>query len=337
MSTIQTQGTMVHLQSGLNISSGVQRNTQESAFTSGVVDVTTVGEMIALGDVIVPKQVFLKLVTGDPVKIGFDGAAYPLRLNAENESMILALDVESNAFERSRIVTVDDVGGSLGGTWFDMADLLGPVRVWMNIPTAINAEGRITYGAPVDDDVVIVAGNFFTKKAVLDAANNEYTTIAELSALIDDLDNVLASDDGVIISVAAADPGSSGNNISMSLGSSNVGTMEVDEALTGGFDQSVVPPVPEGGRLIPIPYVGDSLASAVASALQNFLDADGAFTATVAGDVVTVQDISPESRAPITDLNTGFTVSRDLLVTVIPQVHLLSIGSSQVAMAIAPI
>lgn len=101
---------------------------------------------------------------------------------------------------------------------------------------AVAATGSITYGAPDNGDTVIVDGNTFTKVAAAPGAG-EFSTIAELEALVEAVAGVNSSEDGTTVSITAATPGAAGNSITLALGGGNTGTMSVSGAtLTGGED-----------------------------------------------------------------------------------------------------
>lgn len=80
---------------------------------------------------------------------------------------------------------------------------------------AIAATGTVTYGSPSNADTITVSGQVFTKVASGPAAN-EFSTIAELTALIQALTNVNATDNGSVITITAATAGAAGNAITLS-------------------------------------------------------------------------------------------------------------------------
>lgn len=101
-------------------------------------------------------------------------------------------------------------------------------------PPAAAASGTITYGAPDNGDGVEVAGEWFFKVAS-NPAGGQFTTIAQLTALIDALADVTATDDGSTIAIVAAANGTAGNSITLSVDGDNTGTLAVSGAtLTGG-------------------------------------------------------------------------------------------------------
>lgn len=79
--------------------------------------------------------------------------------------------------------------------------------------SAAKASGTVTYGSPSNGDTITIAGTVFTKAASGGAA--AFSTIAELTALIDALASVSATDNGTTITILAATPGTAGNAITM--------------------------------------------------------------------------------------------------------------------------
>lgn len=79
---------------------------------------------------------------------------------------------------------------------------------------AVAATGTVTYGAPTNGDTITVGGTVFTKAAA--PSPTEFSTIAELTALIQNLAAVNASDNGAVITITAATPGPGGNAITLS-------------------------------------------------------------------------------------------------------------------------
>lgn len=253
MSTIQTQVAIVHLESGLNMTGAVQTVSGESSFSTGAVTVTSAGETTDPGDVITPKVVCIKLVSGDPLKIGIGGTDYPFRLQEAGESTLLRLDVEGLR-EVTTLTTQADVNGSLNGKhivlrelgdaivwpWFDAGTKATGTITFGTPALAVAATGTITFGTPVDGDEVIVNGSFFTKVASLPGVD-EFTNVAELEALIEAVTGVGSVVAGSDITITASATGTAGNGITLALGSGNTGTMAISGAtLTGGTEGSSV-------------------------------------------------------------------------------------------------
>lgn len=124
MSNIQSQFNVVHADSGLNLASAVVRSSSESAFTPIAITVTTADEVVDLGDVVTAKQVFIKMISGDPLLIGFDGATYPMRLVDAKEWMAVRLNVEG-IVETSTVTTIAESGGNLANKYFVLTDVNG--------------------------------------------------------------------------------------------------------------------------------------------------------------------------------------------------------------------
>lgn len=102
------------------------------------------------------------------------------------------------------------------------------------------SSGSITYGAPEAGDTVVVAGHVFTKVAASPAAN-QFSSIAELTALIQALSEVNATDNGSTIMIVAATIGTGGDAITLSVDGDNTGTLAVSGAtLTGGAHADTV-------------------------------------------------------------------------------------------------
>ena len=177
MSTIQTQVTFVHLESGLAVPSITQRTSFGSQFSANAVEVTTTSEVVNLGDIVLPKQIMVKLVSGDPIRVGLDygtdGVKYPFRLTDPDESMLLRLNVEG-LLEVSTAQTVADVAGSLNDKFFTLADRNGEVKVVITNDgaTGITSTGRV---------VVVTISNDATNAEVASAIVTAFTTDEELS------------------------------------------------------------------------------------------------------------------------------------------------------------
>lgn len=129
-------------------------------------------------------------------------------------------------------VTVEDFAAG------DLTAASGTLEVTDNdgIDSETAATGSITYGAPADTDTVIVNGTTFTKVAAAPGAG-EFTSIAELEALIEALTGINSSQDGTTIAITSQATGAGGNAITLALGEENTGTMAISGAtLTGGVD-----------------------------------------------------------------------------------------------------
>lgn len=108
------------------------------------------------------------------------------------------------------------------------------IKPFLGIAKGTYAVATITYGSPVNDDTVVVNGSTFTKKASGNGTT-QFSTIAELTSLINALANIHATNDGSIITITADAVGEAGNAYTLALGGSNSGTMAISGAtFTGG-------------------------------------------------------------------------------------------------------
>jgi hypothetical protein len=332
MATVQTQINLVHLQSGVPVPSVTQRTSIGSQFAANVISVGTTDETIPLGDITTPKQVMVKLISGDAVRVGLDGTTYPFRLTDADEAMLLRLDVEG-IVETSTVTTVADAASSLSGKYFDIYEVGDlPVRVWMNM-AATPASGSIAYGSPANTDTLVVNGTTFTKVAATPGAN-EFTDISELNTLVTALSGISSTSDGSIISIVADAAGTAGNSITLAKTGSAL-TLS-GATLTGGSATSSAPSVPGGGRLLPVVIVEDSANGVVATAINEALNADAAFSVSVATNVVTFTDKHTGTRTNIAAGDSGFSVATTQQGAASPVIHLKSTGTSQVVVAVAP-
>ncbi len=110
-----------------------------------------------------------------------------------------------------------------------------------------SAKGSITFGVPVAADMILINGSGFQYDET--PGENQYSTIAELTTLINNLADVNATDDGEVITVVASAPGAAGNALTLALGESNAGTMEISgDTLTGGVDATYTDKIDLGGE-----------------------------------------------------------------------------------------
>ncbi|MFC5559178.1 beta strand repeat-containing protein [Ureibacillus thermophilus] len=102
---------------------------------------------------------------------------------------------------------------------------LGPVNVTTQGADAVAAKGTINFSTLNDNDTVVVDGNTFTKVASNpDQANGEFSNADELTALINALPSVNASNNNGTITVTAATPGNAGNGIQFDV-AGTIGTL----------------------------------------------------------------------------------------------------------------
>lgn len=105
------------------------------------------------------------------------------------------------------------------------------------------ASGVLTFGAPSDGSTVIVTGPdggpyTFTKVAATPAAN-EFTAIAELTALLDAIDGLAATDDGTDITLTVTTAGEAANAWTVT-GTSSYSALNI--TFSGGADSDLQTP-----------------------------------------------------------------------------------------------
>jgi hypothetical protein len=223
--TIQTQIALIHIESGLPANSAVQRTSVGSNFSPLVVTVGASDETVDLGDVTTPKQVMLKLISGDAVRVGLDGSTYPFRLTDADEAMLLRLDTEG-IVEVSQVETLADVAGSLNDKYFLLTDWNGEVKVVITNDgvTALTSSGRVvvvTIANNADDDTVAsaIVAAFVSDSDFTASASGPVVTFRDKHT--GTRSNVAAGDSG--FSVATQQQGAASPVIHMkSLGSSQV-------------------------------------------------------------------------------------------------------------------
>ena len=114
-------------------------------------------------------------------------------------------------------------------------DLTAHIKPFLGIYAGSQAQGFITYGVPSNNDTVIVSGTTLTKVAS-NPTGNQFTTIAQLTALICNISGLTATNNGSIITIQAIAAGAAGNAYTLALGV-HVGSMTVSGAtLTGGLN-----------------------------------------------------------------------------------------------------
>ena len=331
--TIQSQVSLVQAESGIALGSAVQRTSTEDGFILYSSELTTVFQTLQFGDVVNARNIFIKLISGDSVLVSVDnGATFPLLLSGAGDPMLLGMDSRST----SSITCVADVEGSLGGKYFIIHDLDGPVWVWLDTGNGngVAASGSILYGVPEDSDTVIVNGTTLTKVAS-GPVGNEFTTIAELEALIEAIININASQDGTIVSISASAIGTEGNAYTLALGT-NTGTMTISGGtLTGGINSSIAP-IATTQRLLPVAIASGDTASVVADKVAAALNADDSFLCpNPAAATLSITDTKAGTRTTITAGTSTFT-NPSTVFTPAAVVKVKSQSNSQIVVAIAP-
>lgn len=160
-------------------------------------------------------------VDGTTFTIGDD---VPIDINnidtmAESLAALVEALADVNATALSNVVTVEAATPGTAGNSITLAVTSAGSNIAISGSTlsggaaAVAASSTITYGAPSNGDTLSVAGSTFTKAAA--GSGTEFSTIGELTALINALATVNATDNGTTITVTAATPGAAGNAITI--------------------------------------------------------------------------------------------------------------------------
>lgn len=329
---------LLHQDTGASFVVSAQRTATAPGFSVQSIEVGSTDETVDTSEFLSPRHVMLRLMSGDDVQVGLDGSTYPFRLSGANDFSIFRLDVEGIR-ETSTITAGADTAGSLAGDYLDLTDRNGTVRVWF-ADDGVAATGTITYGVPGAGDGVTVAGFSFFEAV-------DFTSIETLTAAIDALTNVSATDDGTTITIVASTKGTAGNALDLALDVANTGTMAAASggvaippgaagSLAGGVDPATAPATPAGGRLLQVDYLRGDTAGTIAAAIQAVLDADEEFSATVSEALVTVTDAHVGARTDISAGTTGWTVATTQQGAASQAIHLKSAGTSQVLVGVIP-
>ena len=99
------------------------------------------------------------------------------------------------------------------------------------------SSGTVTYGSPSNGDTLVVNGHTFTKVAS-SPGTDEFSSISELTDLIDALNDVGATDNGTVITITAEFTGVAGDEITLSKTGSAL-TLS-GATLAGGVDPNAI-------------------------------------------------------------------------------------------------
>lgn len=125
-----------------------------------------------------------------------------------------------NASSASNVVTVTAATSGAAGNSITMSTVSVGPNITVSGATlsgganAVAATGSVTYGAPSNGDTITVAGTTFTKAGVGNGTT-DFSTISELTTLINGLASVNATDNGSVITITAATSGVAGNAITL--------------------------------------------------------------------------------------------------------------------------
>jgi hypothetical protein len=333
MSTISTSIQIQNQETLIPFFVNTTRSTDKPGFSADEIALTTT-EYAVPTNYPSPRNVMLRLVSGDDVQVGtVTTGPYPLRLSGVDDHILLRLNVEGLR-EITTVVCEADVNGSVNGKYFEIREY-GDTKVWVWYDAGINASGTITYGSPSNGDTVVVNGTTFTKAAA--GSPTEFSTIGELEALIEALTGINASENGTVITVTAAAPGTAGNAITLTKTGSAL-TLS-GAILTGGAATGATAPTVTTERLIGVTIAANATATTIATATATALDADSAFSCpapAAATIVITDAHTGTRNTATYGTLTTWDAPTETQAGAASPTVYLKSAGTSQVVVAVAP-
>ena len=356
MSTILTSATISNEESGFNLSGSKQRTTIESGFSGDSLSVSTSDEVVALGDFTTARNIMLKHLSGDDLRIGLDGSTYPFRLSL-GEVTLFRLDVETNV-ETATIVAEADTDTSLSSKYLVLNDKDGSVWVWFS--TGEQAVVTLTMDTqPTDGDTIVIGSRTYTWEGTLTEVDGNIWIGADLAAAKLNLGYAIAasggtpgtdyatamtantevtiaafvSDDAVFTAILA---GIAANSFTSTIDVTG-GNVFSAATLTGGTAASTAP-AGSPNRKLQVDVVANSTDLVIAVALAAGLDADSQFASAVPTTAtVTVSDAHSGTRTDAADGDTGWaapTTTQQGAAS--PTIHMKSLGTTQVAVGIAP-
>lgn len=147
MSTIRSNIRITHQESGIAFAINSSRTSTDPGIALENITVGTSDEVVDVSEYGAPRNILLRLMSGDDLRVGLGGATYPFRLSGAGDFMVLRLDVEGIR-EISTITAGADVAGSLDGDYLDLTDRNGTVRVWFDVdngstPPSTPGSGRL--------------------------------------------------------------------------------------------------------------------------------------------------------------------------------------------------
>jgi hypothetical protein len=112
--------------------SSFRRNSQHPG--SSIVEITVGStEESVTSDAPTPRNVFLRLMSGDDLQVGVATGEYPFRLSGGNDTMLLRLDVEGLRETSSVVVTAENANTTLHEQFFTLEGLSGSWGVWFDV------------------------------------------------------------------------------------------------------------------------------------------------------------------------------------------------------------
>jgi hypothetical protein len=291
MSKFTTQTTIQNSTAGANFVAPRTWTSPEDVYVNVALTLTTSVTTVDTSTLITPKVYQFRMLTGDVAEISFDnGVTYPFSISGDGDVCQLRNNLEALR-EVSTVTTTADSGGDLSGTYFDVEDYNGTVRVWMNIASRAEVSTIVceadTYGS-LDATYFDLEDQTGTVRVYFNMALRERTTIACLADTAGSLDET-----GFIVY-------DSNGSIGVWFDHTGAGTAPADVA-AADF-QIAITSVVNGDSAL-------TVMTEVATALSGW----GSWTVTDDGvDTVTIDDLSTGARTDATDsasAPSGFTIT----------------------------
>jgi hypothetical protein len=149
-----------------------QFTTEENASINGELLIVGTADMtVPVGEVVLPRTIILQNKSEGTLLVGYDGTNYDLQL-VQNESALLPLRT-NDVIEVSQVTTTADTAGSLSADYFDMEDVDGDVRVWIDVDDGSTPPSTPAGGRLVEVDIEEDATNVQVAAAIVLAFQND--------------------------------------------------------------------------------------------------------------------------------------------------------------------
>jgi hypothetical protein len=269
----------------------------------------------------IPAVVDLSSVSVGDTFIAGEGTAEVTKVITRGDSLGVAEQskvvtvADEQGFSEVTEITVSDVAANLGGKYFTIYDTSGTVAVWFDYN---NTSSEPSHGAlraievnlaVSDNTTALVATKLQT---ALDGDSEFSATVlaSDVTVTLIDPYDVPDAFDGVAatgFTFSVSQNGESPN----SLASKYFDIYDSSGPVRCWYNigSSTPPAVPMGGRLLPISISPNASATAVAVATEAAIDLDGALTASLSTNEVTITETVVGTRTNISAGTSGFTVS----------------------------
>jgi len=274
---------------------------------------------VSYGDILTPKYLQIRLLSGAGVEISLDsGSTWPLLVSDSGGSALLGFN-NSDIVEISTVqATSGDTNGDKNGLYFDLEDKDGPVRCYFTVPAraevstiqtiadsagSLDGTGFILQDSPTtsvgvwfdhgDTGTIVPADVGSTTRQIEittvsdNATANEVATAIASALQADSAFSASASTNTVTVTDQTA--GARATNAADSGSSASGFTFATP---TEGIDATALPALhPAGGRLLAVPISAGATALGITTAITSTVNADSQFNAVNDGvDTTTITD-----------------------------------------------